>query len=330
MNTAARDRALLATVENALGYNDKPKKRTPISKVKLSKEKDGSLKVALHTSKPNVVRMETNELRSALREKIGGDRAVSVEVVPEARAVAKFVRVTPRKARLVIDAIKGKRVAEAIATLRFVPNHAAELISKVLISAAANAQDGWGAGVEELKIVNILADGGPSLKRVKPRAQGRAYRILKRTSHLTVILTEAPAPARPQRTSTVPAKPKAAKAPAKPKPETAPAAPVAQTVTEQSGTETELNTPDATPAQPDRQTPDTNAGEGSTGDTANTSDAGQAPAAPAQSAQADTEVAASDAPAEATPVTASDAPEIDMSDRAPDPDDADQKRSEGE
>ena len=85
-----------------------------------------------------------------------------MQVVPEARAVAKYVRTSPRKARLVIDAIKGKRVSDAIAMLRFIPNHAAELISKVLISAAANAQDGWGAGVEELKVVNILADGGPS------------------------------------------------------------------------------------------------------------------------------------------------------------------------
>ena len=108
--------------------------------------------------------METDALTEALREQIGADRTVSVQVIPEARAVAKFVRTSPRKARLVIDAIKGKRVHEAIAMLRFIPNHAAELISKVLISAAANAQDGWGAGVEELRVVNILADGGSELE----------------------------------------------------------------------------------------------------------------------------------------------------------------------
>ncbi len=220
MNTAARDRALLPAVKDVLG-------RLPVSKLKLSKEKDGSLKVALHTSRPNNVRMETSALTQALKDKIGKDLTVSVQVVPEARAVAKFVRTSPRKARLVIDAIKGKRVSDALAMLRFIPNHAAELIIKVLASAAANANDGWGGSVEELKIVNILADGGPSLKRVKPRAQGRAYRILKRTSHLTVILTEAPAPVRARRTQA--AKPRAVPAPAAPKRETVQAAaPVAE------------------------------------------------------------------------------------------------------
>ncbi len=315
MNTASRDRQLLPAVKGVLG-------RTPVSKLKLTKEKDGSLKVLLHTSRPNNVRMESQALTQALQERIGGSRSITLEVVPEARAVAKWVRASPRKARLVIDVIKGKRVSEAIATLRFIPNHAAELISKVLISAAANAQDGWGAGVEELKVLNILADGGPTMKRVKPRAQGRAYRILKRTSHLTVILTEAPVLARPARTA-VPAKPKAAKAPATPKPENVPV-PVAQTTTEEASTETALNTPQAAPAEPSRQTPGANEGEGGTGDTANTSDAGQAPTPAKASAKPD-------APAEeASPVDASDAPEIDMSDRAPDADDADQKRSEGE
>jgi large subunit ribosomal protein L22 len=189
MNTAARDRALLPTVKDVLG-------RKPISKLKLSKQPDGSLKVALHTSRPNDVRMESAELTRALTERIGGEKTVKVEVVAEARAVAKFVKTSPRKARLVIDAIKGKRVSEALGALRFIPNHAAELISKVVASAAANAQDGWGAEPEELKVHNILADGGPTMKRVRARAQGRAYRILKRSSHLTVILIDAPAPVR--------------------------------------------------------------------------------------------------------------------------------------
>lgn len=309
MNTAARDRALLPTVKNILG-------RTPINKLKLTRDAQGGLKVLLHTSRPNNVRMETEALTQALQERIGADLAVTIEVVPEARAVARFVRASPRKARFVIEVIKGKRVSEAIAMLRFIPNHAAELISKVLISAAANAQDGWGAGVEELKVTNILADGGPSLKRVKPRAQGRAYRILKRTSHLTVILSEAPPSVKPQRTS-VPVKPKSTPAPAAPKPENIVSAPVSQTTTEQAQTETKLNTPDTVPATPNRQDTEANTGEETVGDTANTSDSGQS-AEPANSAS------------ETTPVTASDAPEIDMSDRAPDADDADQKRSEGE
>ena len=312
MNTAARDRALLPAVKNVLG-------RTPVSKLKLTKEKDGSLKVLLHTSRPNNVRMETQALKDALTEQIGSDRTVTVEIVAEARAVAKWVRTSPRKARLVIDAIKGKRVSEALAMLRFIPNHAAELITKVVISAAANAQDGWGAGVEELKVQNILADGGPTLKRVRARAQGRAYRILKRTSHLTVILTDAPALVpRPRRAAVTPAKSKAAPAP---KAETV--ALVNQSVTEQASGEVALDTPVAVPAEENRQIPGSEQGEDGTGDTANTPDAGQA--APKATAAATSE------PQEATPVTASDSPEIDMSDRAPDPSEgADQKREEGE
>ena len=222
MNTAARDRALLNTVTDYFKGSEHGR-RTPISKLSLSKSGDGGVLVALHTSRPNNVRMESQAITDALKERIGAERSLTLRVVPEARAVAKFVRTSPRKARLVIDAVKGKRVSEAIAMLRFIPNHAAELISKVLISAAANAQDGWGAGVDELKVLNILADGGPSLKRVRPRAQGRAYRILKRTSHLTVILTEAPPVVRPTRSGAVPPKPKAAKAAAAPA--AAPAAP---------------------------------------------------------------------------------------------------------
>jgi len=315
MNTAARDRALLPAVKDVLG-------RTPVSKLKLTKEKDGSLKVLLHTSRPNNVRMETQALKDALTEKIGSDRTVNVEIVAEARAVAKWVRTSPRKARLVIDAIKGKRVSEALAMLRFIPNHAAELITKVVISAAANAQDGWGAGVEELKVQNILADGGPTLKRVRARAQGRAYRILKRTSHLTVILTDAPALVpRPRRAAVAPAKSKAAPAPAAPKAETVALA--NQSVTEQAGAEVALDTPVAVPAEENRKVSGSEQGEGGTGDTANTPDAGQA--APKATAAATSE------PQEATPVTASDSPEIDMSDRAPDPSEgADQKREEGE
>ena len=312
MNTAARDRALLPAVKDVLG-------RTPVSKLKLTKEKDGSLKVVLHTSRPNNVRMESQALKDALTEQIGSDRAVTVEIVAEARAVAKWVRTSPRKARLVIDAIKGKRVSEALAMLRFIPNHAAELITKVVISAAANAQDGWGAGVEELKVQNILADGGPTLKRVRARAQGRAYRILKRTSHLTVILTDAPALVpRPRRAAAVPSKQKAVPAPAAPITENV--APANQSVTEQAGGEVALDTPVAVPAEENRQVPGSEQGEGGTGDTANAPDSGQA--APK---------AAMSEPQEATPVTASDAPEIDMSDRAPDPSEgADQKREEGE
>lgn len=211
MNTAARDRALLPAVRDVLAD------RTPISKLKLSKEKDGQLKVALHTSRPDAVRLHITELTTALKQEIGEERSVKVDVVPEARAVAKWVRTSPRKARLVIDVIKGKRVSDALAMLRFIPNHAAEHIAKVLASAAANAADGWQAQKDELRIINILADGGPTLKRTRARAQGRAYRILKRTSHLTVILGVAPRETpKPRRAPAAKAKP--AVQPVKPAP----------------------------------------------------------------------------------------------------------------
>ena len=328
MNTAARDRALLPTVKDVLG-------RTPVSKLKLTKEKDGSLKVVLHSSRPNTVRMEIKELTDALKEQIGANREVSVEVIAEARAVAKYIRMSPRKARLVIDVIKGKRVTEALAMLRFIPNQAAEHIMKVVISAAANAQDGWGAGTDELKVQNILADGGPSLKRVRARAQGRAYRILKRTSHVTVILTTAPpAVAKPRRT--------AVQAPAKAKAVPGNAAPKAQTVTEQSKEEVALSSPIATPAEESRQAPGAEQGEGGVGDSANTPETDNSPAVTTQTNLAEaTEMAAeginaapgetSDVPMEAKPVSADSASEEDTSDRAPDPGEgADQKREEGE
>jgi len=193
MNTASRYRLIHHTVEEYIRGTER--RHTPVTRIKVSKDKStGTFTVQVYTSRPAILRGEQSDLSGALRELAGEGRTVNLEVVPEARAVAKFVRTSPRKARLVIDAIKGKRVSEALALLRFIPKIAAEPVSKVLRSAAANAQDGWGAIPEELKIANFIADGGPVLKRVQPRAQGRAYRILKRSSHLTVVLTEMPAP----------------------------------------------------------------------------------------------------------------------------------------
>jgi large subunit ribosomal protein L22 len=194
MNTAGNDRVVQKSIEEFISHTDKP--RTPISRIKLVRTKgdNPTVSVLVHTSRPQILRPEAPAIASALQEEFGAKREVKVEIIAEARSVAKFIRSSPRKARLVIDAIKGKRVSEALAVLKFVPNHAAHSIAKVLSSAAANAQDGWGALPEELKVANIIADGGPTLKRVNARAQGRAYRILKRTTHLTVVLTEMPAP----------------------------------------------------------------------------------------------------------------------------------------
>jgi large subunit ribosomal protein L22 len=110
--------------------------------------------------------------------------------VIEAKATATFVRMSPRKVRLVLDTIRGKYAEEAYDQLRFTPNHAAAEIGKVLRSAVANAQNNYELNADLLKVVRCYVDCGPTMKRVQPRAQGRAYRILKRSSHITVIVAE--------------------------------------------------------------------------------------------------------------------------------------------
>ena len=109
----------------------------------------------------------------------------------EVRAVAKYVRISPQKVRLISDAIKGKPVEKALATIKFMPQKAAGIVEKVLQSAVANADQVSGIDVDDLIVGNLIADCGPSLKRFRARARGRGTRILKRTSHVTVILTEA-------------------------------------------------------------------------------------------------------------------------------------------
>ncbi|MFZ2512685.1 MAG: 50S ribosomal protein L22 [Gordonia sp. (in: high G+C Gram-positive bacteria)] len=109
--------------------------------------------------------------------------------VQSARAQAKFVRVTPMKARRVIDLIRGKNVDEALDILRFAPQAASEPVSKVLASAIANAENNLGLDRRTLVVTEAFADEGPTMKRFQPRAQGRAFRIRKRTSHLTVVVT---------------------------------------------------------------------------------------------------------------------------------------------
>jgi large subunit ribosomal protein L22 len=115
----------------------------------------------------------------------------------ETKAIARNVRITPRKVRRVVDLVRGKYVDEALALLKFVPNRAAKQVSKVVASAAANAENNFEMDREDLKISVAMVDQGPTWKRVKPRAMGRAYRILKRTSHITVVVEEGPP--RPQR-----------------------------------------------------------------------------------------------------------------------------------
>lgn len=104
------------------------------------------------------------------------------------KAVAKHVRISPYKVRIVLDLIRGKGYKEAVAILENTPKAASEPVKKVLMSAAANAEHNLGMDKDNLFVAKAYADQGPTLKRVMPRAQGRAFRILKRTSHITLML----------------------------------------------------------------------------------------------------------------------------------------------
>ncbi len=108
----------------------------------------------------------------------------------EAKAKARYVRIAPRKARLVIDLIRGKQVGEALAILQHTPRAASPIIEKVVRSAVANAEHNNELDVNKLVISEAFVDEGPTLKRFRPRAQGRASRINKRTSHITVVVKE--------------------------------------------------------------------------------------------------------------------------------------------
>jgi large subunit ribosomal protein L22 len=116
----------------------------------------------------------------------------SVETYPSAVAKARFVRVSATKARRVIDLVRGKSVDEALHILRWAPQAASEPVAKVIASAAANAQNNEGLDPSTLVVATVYADEGPTAKRIRPRAQGRAFRIRRRTSHITVIVESRP------------------------------------------------------------------------------------------------------------------------------------------
>jgi large subunit ribosomal protein L22 len=138
---------------------------------------------------------------------------------PSATAIARFVRVSPRKARRVIDLVRGRSVADALEILRWAPQAASEPVAKVIASAAANAQNNDGLDPATLVVATVYADEGPTAKRIRPRAQGRAFRIRRRTSHITVVVESRPAKdqrsAKSTRARRAEASKAAAKAPAK-------------------------------------------------------------------------------------------------------------------
>ena len=108
----------------------------------------------------------------------------------EAKAVARYVRIAPRKVRVVMDLIRGNDVADAFAILKFTPKAGADVIEKVLKSAVANAENNFDMNIDNLYVSSAFVDQGPTLKRIHPRSRGQAFSILKRTSHVTVVVAE--------------------------------------------------------------------------------------------------------------------------------------------
>ena len=108
----------------------------------------------------------------------------------ETKAVAKYIRIAPRKVRIVLDLIRGKNVAEAFAILKFTPKAGADVVEKVLRSAVANAENNFDMDVDKLFVKTAFADQGSTLKRIHPRSRGQAFKILKRTSHVTIVVDE--------------------------------------------------------------------------------------------------------------------------------------------
>ena len=122
------------------------------------------------------------------RSQIKRDRNSNVDTRPSAKL--SFARVSVQKACFVLDAIRGKDVQSALALLTYNPRYASSIIKKLLESAVANAENNNGMNADNLYIAACYADQGPTMKRVKPRAQGRAYRIEKRMSHISIVLDE--------------------------------------------------------------------------------------------------------------------------------------------
>ena len=110
--------------------------------------------------------------------------------IKEVKSVAKYVRIAPRKVRIVMDLIRGKKVDDAFAILKFTPKRGSRLLEKVLKSAVANAENNFDMDTDKLYVSTCFVDQGPTLKRIHPRSRGQAFGILKHTSHITVMVAE--------------------------------------------------------------------------------------------------------------------------------------------
>ena len=127
--------------------------------------------------------MATRVREKALARKENADK--------RAKAIARYIRISPSKVRIVLDVIRGQKYEDAVAILKNMPNAATESVLKVLESAGANAENNLGLNKADLIVKETFVDGGPTLKRFQPVSKGRAHAIKKRTSHITVILDEA-------------------------------------------------------------------------------------------------------------------------------------------
>ena len=110
--------------------------------------------------------------------------------IKEVKSVAKYVRIAPRKVRIVMNLIRGKQVDDAFAILKFTPKRGSKFIEKVLKSAVANAENNFDMDSDKLYVSTCFVDHGPTLKRIHPRSRGQAFGILKHTSHITVMVSE--------------------------------------------------------------------------------------------------------------------------------------------
>ena len=127
-------------------------------------------------------------MSSGHRTQIKKERNAVKDMRPKAHA--RYIRLSDTKARIVLEQIKGKDVATALGILTYSPRYAADVIEKVLKSAVANAENNLGMDTSKLYVQEVIANQGPTLKRIRPRAQGRAYRINKKTCHISIVLNE--------------------------------------------------------------------------------------------------------------------------------------------
>jgi ribosomal protein L22 len=196
-----KDDAAKAAGEKAAAKKAAKKDDAKKAPKKAAAKKDGAKKEAKKDAKKGADKAEAKGKKAPAKKAAKGKepakkaapkaKAKAEAKAPVVRASARFVRIAPRKARLVADQVRGLHIEKARALLQFSPRGAARDIQKLIDSAAANAENNHDLIADEMRVATITVDEGPTLKRYRPRAQGRATPINKRTSHIAVALTPA-------------------------------------------------------------------------------------------------------------------------------------------